>query len=398
MARKWTDEWIKALPYEPGKERVYPDPELSRHRLVVKRHRKVFEIQAERPKKYGPRKTFVVQVGQAPMMTIAAARERATALLHEIALGTYSSAKAAVPGEATLASAWARMRADMERRPASPKTIKGYDGSFKHLASLHDVTLRTLSDNPALMADEHARIAREHGPISANAAARLVRTAYNHARKTVRGLPYDLPTSSVSWNPEPPRTNALSSDDLPGWFAQWRAIENPVQRELALFLLLSGLRREDASSARWDELHLKRRVLHRPRPKGREGKKPAFDLPLSRAMLRCLWRARAAGRIMYPGSPWIFPADSASGHVAEIKKIKLSHHGHALRRSFAGLAMEAGTPQEVISRLLNHTLTGVTQRYQVNDAMARFLRECQERISTHIIRSGLPGREQTLAA
>jgi hypothetical protein len=48
-------------------ETVYPDPTLNKFRLVVKKTKKVFELQSERPAQYGPRKTWVVQVSAAPL-------------------------------------------------------------------------------------------------------------------------------------------------------------------------------------------------------------------------------------------------------------------------------------------------------------------------------------------
>ena len=73
----------------------------------------------------------------------------------------------------------------------------------------------------------------------------------------------------------------------------------------------------------------------RPKPKGGGG--ASIQLPLSGAMLRCLWRVRVAGRMLYPMQVqgWIFPATSMSGHVEEIKSRKISIHGHALRRSYS---------------------------------------------------------------
>jgi hypothetical protein len=74
MARvKFTDESIAAAAYVAvgNPEVVVPDPLLHRHRLTITATRKRFEIQAERPKKFGPRKTYVRALGIAPMMSVA---------------------------------------------------------------------------------------------------------------------------------------------------------------------------------------------------------------------------------------------------------------------------------------------------------------------------------------
>ena len=67
-------------------------------------------------------------------------------------------------------------------------------------------------------------------------------------------------------------------------------------------------------------IDLRRRTLHVPKPKG--GNKRAFDIPLSRQMILCLVRALRFGREMFPSQAmeWVFPAESASGHLAETKE------------------------------------------------------------------------------
>jgi integrase len=179
---------------------------------------------------------------------------------------------------------------------------------------------------------------------------------------------------------------ALAPSDLPAWEKERLALKNPIHRELALFLALSGLRRRDACSARWDELDMRCRVLRRPKPKG--GEERAFNLPLSRAMLRCLWRVRAAGRMLHPvqAQEWIFPAASASGHIEEIKSQKLSIHGHALRRSYSVFGRMAGVPHPIVKQLLNHAGSDVTEKhYTPDDPMLEFLCEQQEKISRYVV-------------
>jgi integrase len=360
---------------------VFFDGAVEGFALRVGKRKKTFVLVVQW-RRDGERGTTRHKLGTFPETSAAEARRRAQAILGRDRPDLLPSMGP------TLAKAWQSFRAALEARPASPGTISNYAMAFRQLVHLHGVSLRALSDDPSLIADEHAKLTKAGTPVGANAMARFIRAVYRHARKATRGLPDDLPTSGVVWNKEKPKTRALSSEDLTLWEKERRAIANPIQRELALFLLLSGLRRRDACSARWHDLSVRRRVLHRPLPKGKEEDKPSFDLPLSKPMLRCLCRLRVEGRRLHPqqAREWIFPSDaSRSGHIEKIKKVRLSHHGHDLRRSFAGLALEAGTPQEVISRLMNHSLPGITQRYQVSAALATFLRECQEKISRHIV-------------
>lgn len=157
-------------------------------------------------------------------------------------------------------------------------------------------------------------------------------------------------------------------------------------------MLLSGLRRADALSARWDHVDEMRRALRIPSPKG--GEERAFALPLSEPMLACLQRVAESGRTFFPNQSrtWIFPA--AGGHVAEVKeegKQKLSHTGHALRHSFRTLAAAAGTDRLRIKILMNHAITDdVTDSYTNVPALFSSLLDAQQRIS-HFIMSHMNG-------
>jgi hypothetical protein len=160
---------------------VVPDPLLHRHRLTITATRKRFEIQAERPKKFGPRKTYVRTVGIAPMMSVAEAREKATAMLARIDAG-----KDPAGYENTLGEAWERLR---ERSDLKPRTLKVYAGSYDRCLSLWASTsLRTLSDNPVMAEELHRKLTHERGPIQANHALQLLRIIYRSQAKRDRTL------------------------------------------------------------------------------------------------------------------------------------------------------------------------------------------------------------------
>ncbi|WP_244437356.1 hypothetical protein [Aliihoeflea sp. 2WW] len=126
--------------------------------------------------------------------------------------------------------------------------------------------------------------------------------------------------------------------------------------------------------------------------------KKAFDIPLSRPMIRCILRAMRAGRILYPDQAefWLFPADSDSGHLIEHKEERdvLSKWGNDLRQSYRTLAQAAGVSELDIHLLMNHSLPGVNAGYITRDSLLRdHLRKQQERISKVIIDSA-NGRDE----
>jgi hypothetical protein len=206
MARvKFTDESIAAAAYVGvgNPEVVVPDPLLHRHRLTITATRKRFEIQAERPKKFGPRRTYVRTVGIAPMMSVAEAREKATAMLARIDAG-----KDPAGYENTLGEAWERLRARSDLRPRTLKTYTGtYDRCLSHWAS---TSLKTLSDNPVMSEELHRKLTEERGPIQANHALHLLRIIYRSQARRDRTLVLGHhPCTSVKWNPEKPADAAI---------------------------------------------------------------------------------------------------------------------------------------------------------------------------------------------
>ncbi|MFY9830839.1 MAG: hypothetical protein WAK69_19990 [Rhodoplanes sp.] len=164
--------------------------------------------------------------------------------------------------------------------------------------------------------------------------------------------------------------------------------ENPIRREFHLLLLMSGSRPTALKRSRLEHIDFRARLLHIPRPKG--GEERAFDIPLSRAMIRCIIRAIRIGRMLYPGQApvWLFPADSESGHLVEHKedRVELSKWGNDLRQSYRTIAQSAKISKLDIHLLMNHTVPGVNEGYITRDKLLNdHLRQQQERISAIVL-------------
>lgn len=242
-----------------------------------------------------------------------------------------------------------------------------------------------------MVATRHDDLTATHGPFAANGCMRTLRAIYNHAwKKNKRLLPPENPIDAVDWNPEYRRNTAMGLKDLPAWFEQLRSLNQEVRQEFHLFLLLSGGRPTATKCARRENLDLRRRVLHIPKPKG--GEHRAFDIPLSRQMIRCLVRAIRAGRKAYPeqSEEWLFPADSASGHLEEHKEDRkdLAKWGNDLRQSYRTLATIAGVSEIDAKLLMNHALPGVNSGYITRHKLVEdHLRAQQQAISDVIMKS-----------
>jgi integrase len=178
----------------------------------------------------------------------------------------------------------------------------------------------------------------------------------------------------------------LRAEDLPGWWAAVQAISREQHREAHLFALLSGPRRNTFVQLEWKHLDLKRRCIRIEKPKF--GEERAFDLIVSQAMIRCLWRARQVGRRLFPKhvERWVF-----AGPVGHIRGDNLTRDGvlanHALRRTYATLGRAAGIPKDSIRRLLNHSGGDVTDHYIRDSGLGQLHATEQETISVAIVKA-----------
>jgi integrase len=289
-------------------------------------------------------------------------------------------------GLITLRQAWARYRdVHLVRRGRSERTIKGYHDHVERIfAEWLDTPLREIGLDPARVVSRHDNITNENGPYMANASMRTLRAIYYHARKVHRSLPVDNPVDAIDWNGEKRRETGMGTCDLKGWFAELAALDNPIRREFHLFTLLSGCRPAALQVIEPRHLNFRERMVHVPNPKG--GAERAFDIPLSREMIFCLVRAIRFGRRMYPtqAALWIFPADSASGHLAEHREDRavLSKWGNDLRHSFRTIATAARVSEFDAKLLMNHAVPGVNAGYVTRSKILQdHLRSQQQAIS-----------------
>ncbi|MDB4963379.1 MAG: putative Phage-related integrase [Myxococcales bacterium] len=192
----------------------------------------------------------------------------------------------------------------------------------------------------------HEQMTADNGPHVANRVMRELRAIWNHVAKeasagTIDGLSEGTvfpanPTIAVNWNKENDsssyvdrRREPIAWAKLPAWHAAVLALETGVRRDYSLVVLLTGLRRNDAASLRWehinttkeavasrvwhaskrkwDEVELPARSMLRPSPKG--GRARAFVVPLSSAIAKVLERRRTENvELGQDDGGWVFPS------------------------------------------------------------------------------------------
>jgi integrase len=372
---------------------------------MVGKRTKTFMVQGDL-RLNGKRQSLRLKVGEVGEVRTREARAKAKALLGLIGKGVDPRPKEAGEGEApnlstsrpegfleidlTLRAAWTRYRdAHLKRKGRSEGTIENCRDHVERLmADWLDQPFWALGNNPSLVTARHEKITQDNGPYIANGCMRSLRAIYNHARKTARSLPAENPVTAVDWNSEKRRNTALGLNELPPWVGELRALENPIRREFHWFLLLSGSRPYALKRARIEHIDFRSRILHIPKPKG--GEIRAFDIPLSRTMIRCLVRVIRLGRVLHQtkGREWLFPADSESGHLVEHKedRANLVKWGNDLRQTYRTVAQTVGVADLDIHLLMIHSVIGVNAGYINRNKLLRdHLRHQQEMISCKIV-------------
>jgi site-specific recombinase XerD len=388
-----TDKSILRLPYAGEKQYRVRDSELSGFFVLIGKRRKTFMAQGEFWRDGVREFAAQVKIGDFGEMTARQARGKAKEALGLIAKGQRpGEAPKIKPGSITLRQAWERYRdAHMKRKGRSAGTIENYRDHMERLfTDWLDRPLARLGRQPNLVVDLHDKITKENGPYIANGSMRSLRAVYNHARKGNTELPPVNPVSAIDWNKEHRRNTGMGPNDVSAWLKELYAMDNPLRREFHLFTLFSGSRPTALKKIRLDHVNLQKRTIHIPRPKG--GEEKAFDIPLSRPMIRCIIRAIRWGRIMYSeqAKSWLFPADSEAGHLVEHKEERnvLSKWGNDLRQSYRTVAQAAGVSELDVHLLMNHSLPGVNAGYITRDRLLRdHLRQQQQRISALVVQS-----------
>jgi integrase len=397
-----TDKAIARLPTPKDDWYLARDTELKGFFVVVGKRKKTFTVQGDL-RQGGKRASSIrVAIGDTSEISTRTARATAKDYLAQISRGQHPKAEkrgsgagrtAAPEGEAatlsggiTLRQAWERYRdAHLVRKGRSELTIESYRDHVERIfIEWLDAPLQELGLDPAKVVTKHDDITKENGPYIANGSMRTLRAIYNHARKANKSLRADNPVNAIDWNGEKRRDTGMGTSDLKGWFAELAALDNPIRREFHLFTLLSGCRPTALQGLQPSHVNFGRRMVHIPKPKG--GAKRAFDIPLSREMVLCLVRAMRFGRQMYPSqaAEWIFPADSASGHLVEQKEDRatLSKWGNDLRQSFRTIATAAGVSEFDAKLLMNHAIPGVNAGYITRHKLLEdHLRSQQQAIS-----------------
>ncbi len=304
-----------------------------------------------------------MRLGNFPAMTVEQARQAATKALGEIAQGNNPANM-----RRTSREEWSLQDLfdDYLERHAKPHKKSWKEDADQYRRYLTPWAKRKLSKiKKAEVKALHIEIGENHGRYAANRLLALLRGMVNYGIRE-RELELSNPAVGITLFKEEERERRLMSDELPAFFEALAEEPNETIRDYVLLSLLTGGRRDNVLTMRWDELHLARATWEVPSAKFKNGRQQSIHL--ARAAVTILEeRQRQA-----TGSPWVFTGDGATGHLVEPKttwKRILERAGiddlrlHDLRRTLASWQVDTGATLAIIGQTLGHQSQATTAIY-----------------------------------
>lgn len=226
------------------------------------------------------------------------------------------------------------------------------------------------------VAKHHEKLGKEHGEAYANLAMRLLRALFNFAagqyedtqgKSLISENPVKRLSQTRAWYRVERRQSFIKAHELAPWYLGVQQLQNEVLRDYLLLILLTGLRRQEAATLRWDHVDLNAKTLTVLNTKNHE----SHTLPLSNYLYELLL-SRSQKRI----NEYVFPGTGAAGHIIEPRK-QMAHVTkfsgihftvHDLRRTFITIAEGLDISAYALKRLMNHKMSGdITAGYIVTD-------------------------------
>jgi integrase len=232
----------------------------------------------------------------------------------------------------------------------------------------------------------HSKIGKNNGPYEANRVLALVSSMFSKAEIwgiLEEGAPN--PARGVEKFPEVKRERFLQSDELPRFFAALAEESNDTIRDYILISLLTGARQANVLAMRWDQISFERSEWRIPMTKNGT----AQTVTLSPEAIEILRNRN------YTKSPFVFPGDGKTGHLAEpkscwkrvLERAQLSDlRLHDLRRTLGSWQAKTGASLSIIGKSLNHKNTSTTAIYARLDLDP--VRESVERATAAMLTAG----------
>ena len=332
-------------------------------------------------------------------MTLEQARKMALETLHKMSGGINPIDQKREKNATTVTLNEAHQTYLKARKELKAGTINDYNKAMKETFSdWMNKPLQWITKDKVIK--RHA----ERGAVSkarANNAFRVLRAIFNFAKHHYEDSkesslfpenPVEKLSATKAWFKVKRKQSYITPTELPKWYEAVNSLENisiqskaDVVKDYFLFLLFTGIRREEAASLSWENVDLNEKTFTLIDTKNSE----VVTLPMSNFVFKLLQR-----RYDETESNYVFQGDGAKGYLAESRKQLLrvrklsgiTFSLHDLRRTFATVGDSLDISPYTLKRLLNHKINheaDVTSGYVV--LSPERLRSASQRISDALL-------------
>ncbi len=305
-------------------------------------------------------KTERVYVGRYPDTTIEEARKRAGRINSQIDAGVNpNELKREHRAELTLARLF-DLYMERHARAHNRKPANAQNNYRRYLSQWGRRKLSGISRGDVAML--HAKLGTEIGHATANIAVTLLRALYNKA------IVWELwnggnPTFGIKKFREVARERFLLPDEMPRFLQALREVKDETTRDFILLLLMTGARRGNVQSMRWEDVNLESALWRIPDTKIGE----PHTVALSPEAIAVLSKRKESAK-----GDYVFPGPGKSKHLEEpkrawvgvleragIKELRL----HDLRRTHGSWMAASGASLLMIGKALGHKNESTTAIY-----------------------------------
>lgn len=349
------------LPEKGGRDYYYDEKERHLMLAVTSKGTKTFYVYRKIDGK--PERIFI---GLFPDLTIDQARNKAVELKNKIAQGinpnTEKQSKQGILFGDFFVNEYIEKHAK-EHKKTWEYDLTCYNRFFIKFKNT-ELSKITVTDIRIM----HDEISKTSGKFMANRALDILKSAYNKAVSW--GIASENPAVGITKFKEKSRDRFINPEELPKFFESLDAEPNVVIRDYIYISLITGARRANVLSMKWEDINFNAKTWYIKETKNGEHQ----TIPLVDKAIEILQTIKETNK-----SKFVFPANSAVGHLVEPKsawKRILQRAGieqsadtsqnlrlHDLRRSMGSYLAMTGASNFVIGKALNHKSQAATAIY-----------------------------------
>ena len=220
----------------------------------------------------------------------------------------------------------------------------------KHLSHWFNRKISSITKDE--VARLHAKIGKDSGIYQANRILERIRGIFNKAIEW--GWQGVNPATGIKKFKEQSRDRFLNAEEMPQFLKSLDMEGNPTARDFFKVLLLTGVRKSNALTMRWEQICFNQKTWRIPETKNGE----PLTIPLNDHVISILKQRREASQC-----EWVFEGKGKLGHLndpkkawkrildrTDIKDLRM----HDLRRTFGSWQAALGANSYVIGKSLGH--------------------------------------------